>query len=515
MAGQGGKSRYNKIRVVLKEGSFLSSMVLYRKYRSATWSEVVGQDHIVATLTQAIASGRTSHAYLFTGPRGVGKTSVARILARSLNCTGEPKPCGTCPNCQAALAGNLDIIEIDAASNRGIDEIRDLREKINLAPSFGSHKIYIIDEVHMLTEAAFNALLKTLEEPPAHAVFILATTEAHKLPATIISRTQRFNFHAIDAATIQTHLAAIAAQEGIDIDAAGLVLVAEAAGGSFRDGLSLLDQIAALGSRIGEADVRALLGWGSAADIEALTQAILAGKSIEALDIAERLRADGAQPTQLVNQLIAAARRQLHASVRARTDAAPAVRLLESLITASRSALPQYALEAAIARAQPAPAATAQPQAAVAPPAPTRVEPAPAPTPIVIAQPVAKATPEVARPNPIASAPEPEPDFETRWMKALAELKAKNNSLYALLCSCAARQDGDNLVLGARFSFHRDRLLEPKNQTIIEAAAGRAFGHAMHMRAQLQAEAPVVAQADPAAELVTSALEILGGEVVE
>src|SRR6266404_2796165 len=197
---------------------------LYRKYRSKTFDEVIGQEHITKTLKTAIKSSRISHAYLFTGPRGVGKTSVARILAHEVN---------QIPYKDESI--HLDIIEIDAASNRRIDEIRDLRERVRIAPTSATYKVYIIDEVHMLTREAFNALLKTLEEPPAHCIFILATTEAHKLPETIVSRTQRFEFRPVTAAVAAAHLQDMAKKEKLEIDKPALRLLAEFGNGSFRD----------------------------------------------------------------------------------------------------------------------------------------------------------------------------------------------------------------------------------------------------------------------------------------
>lgn len=224
----------------------MTYLVLARKWRPRTWDDVVAQDHVTSTLRNAIQHNRLAHAYLFTGPRGVGKTSAARILAKSLNCEQEsgPKPCNECSSCiEIAESRNVDVFEIDGASNRGIDEVRNLRENIQYAPARGRTKIYIIDEVHMLTPQAFNALLKTLEEPPSHVLFIFATTEPHKVPATIVSRCQRFDFRRIGTPDIKNHLERICQKEKIDIADDALFLIAKKADGSLRDSQSILDQI--------------------------------------------------------------------------------------------------------------------------------------------------------------------------------------------------------------------------------------------------------------------------------
>ncbi|MBI3743375.1 MAG: DNA polymerase III subunit gamma/tau [Chloroflexi bacterium] len=257
----------------------MAAQVFYRKWRPQSFAEVVGQEHVTQTLLNALASGRVAHAYLFCGPRGTGKTSMGRILAKAVNCgqNGKGEPCNQCSKCLAVGEGRaLDLIEIDAASNRGIDEIRSLREKVNFAPNESKYKVYIIDEVHMLTDPAFNALLKTLEEPPPHTIFVLATTEAHKLPATVISRCQRFDFRRIPLAAVVTRLGRICKAEGVDASEAALTAVARAAGGSLRDASNLLEQITVShGQKVDLDQIKGMLGIGGTQQARALVAAAL------------------------------------------------------------------------------------------------------------------------------------------------------------------------------------------------------------------------------------------------
>ena len=285
----------------------MAYIALYRKWRPGTFGDLVGQEHISRTLSNAITTGRIGHAYLFSGPRGTGKTSTAKILAKALNCEHgpTPEPCGKCRACQKINDGSsMDVFEIDAASNRGIDEIRDLRETVKFAPVDGRYKVYIIDEVHMLTTEAFNALLKTLEEPPAHVVFILATTEAHKVPPTIQSRCQRYDFKRITVEEIRGRLETVVTEMGLQAEAEALDMIAIQADGGLRDALSLLDQCSALAEgELTAARVRQVLGLIGHDWIYKLTEAIYARKAQVALGVLAELLRDGKDLKQVLTEL--------------------------------------------------------------------------------------------------------------------------------------------------------------------------------------------------------------------
>ncbi|HEX7976385.1 MAG TPA: DNA polymerase III subunit gamma/tau, partial [Anaerolineales bacterium] len=284
------------------------SQALYRKWRPQSWDAVIGQEHVVQTLRNALAAGRTAHAYLFAGPRGTGKTTTARLLAKAVNCLDEDltrRPCGQCDHCRAVNDGRfLDLIEIDAASNTSVEDVRDLRDKINFSPNQGRYKVYIVDEVHMLSTAAFNALLKTLEEPPSHAIFILATTEVHKIPATVLSRCQRHEFRRIPVNEITTELKKLAQGEGIQIEAEALNLVARQSTGAMRDAISLLDQLASTGQVITLQMAQNVLGTATSQAVLDVVNALLGQEPKAGLDRIHAALDAGSDPRQFARQVV-------------------------------------------------------------------------------------------------------------------------------------------------------------------------------------------------------------------
>jgi DNA polymerase-3 subunit gamma/tau len=414
---------------------------LYRKYRSKSLAEVVGQDHITTTLANALKKGAISHAYLFTGPRGVGKTSIARILAHEVNGLKYDED-----------TTHLDIIEIDAASNRRIDEIRTLRERVHNAPTSAKYKVYIIDEVHMLTKEAFNALLKTLEEPPAHAIFILATTEAHKLPETIVSRTQRFTFKPIERDKAVKHLRFIADQEGIDISDDALELIAEHGGGSFRDSISLLDQMSNSGAVVDLAAAQAMLGIAPSTAIQKLLGILAAGSATDLIGALKALHEQGYQAPHLAKQLAKALREQLLAG-KAALEPAVTSRLLQQLIDVPTSHDPTALLEIMLLEVvlsnAPAPQQESTEEKVVPD---TLQEPEPEPP-----------TPPAPETPPASS----ELD-ENTWQQTLQIIKQKHNTLYGIARMATPLFNDGELTLAFAFPFHQKRLNDTKNKQIIE-----------------------------------------------
>ena len=299
----------------------MSYQVLARKYRPQKFSEVIGQEHVTRTLKNAIAQGRIAHGYIFSGHRGIGKTTIARILAMALNCQSQdhpvPEPCGVCDSCREIRAGNaVDVIEIDAATNRGIDEIRELREAARYRPARDRFKIYILDEAHQITDAAFNALLKTLEEPPSHIVFMMATTQPEDIPQTIRSRCQHFSFHAVRFADIVQQLRDIAKQEGIEADDSSLAMLAEVGDGSMRDALSIMDQaIACCGNTLSGDVVRGLVGTVSSDVLEDVMDAVARNSSADVLRTIDRLLVEGQSAQHFAKQMLRFLRNALVAKV--------------------------------------------------------------------------------------------------------------------------------------------------------------------------------------------------------
>jgi len=450
------------------------SQALYRKYRSKSLADVVGQDHITDILSRALKSDRIAHAYLLTGPRGVGKTSIARILAHEIN---------QLPYSDDST--HLDIIEIDAASNNGVEDVRSLREKVQVAPTSAAKKVYIIDEVHMLTKPAFNALLKTLEEPPKHVVFILATTDVEKIPATIVSRTQRFGFRAISPVDAVKHLKHIASEENIKVDEAALQLIAERGDGSFRDSISLLDQLSSLADEqqgITTELIEISLGLAPATVVDELLTAVEKHDVTAVAKLLDQTSASGISATTVTDQLI-------HVLRTGAVEKPQLLPLLDALLDVSKSSQPSMKLLSvlgtfAIQTKPPKTAALAAPVLEVTATIEelsrqaTKKHPRIEPVAEIIAEPVnivaeveavietVVSTPEVevvaevVKVKPIAKSADNDGTFN--WAGLIAEARKANVALYSVLNKCGYELNGDELTIFTVNAFYKKKLDDPK-----------------------------------------------------
>ena len=520
------------------------SQAFYRKWRPRRWEEVVGQDHVVQTLRNAVASERIVHAYLFAGPRGTGKTPMARLLAKAVNCLDADlalRPCNRCDHCQAVNAGRfLDLIEIDAASNTSVEDVRDLRDKINFSPNQGRYKVYVVDEAHMLSTAAFNALLKNLEEPPPHAIFILATTEVHKIPATVLSRCQRHEFRRIPTAEITARLQAIAAEEIIKVGPEALALIARQATGSLRDAISLLDQLASAGQTISLEFAQAALGTAASQAVLDLVEALAAKETASGLDRIHQALDSGSDPRQLARQIVDYLRDILLARMgnADQVDALPEVRVqmarhaqafpvdqLLRMIRAFNHAAgeargawqPGLPLEIAFIESAQSEVVQSPEQAANPVPAPRQpastVKPKPQARPV--SPPVEK--PETEQEKPAEEDRQASQQLESHWPQVLGYVRQQAPNTYGLLNSCKSRHlKGNMLVLGFASDVLKNQMTKKENIEIVQHALAQILGAEIFVRCIISTARRTSIPADVDNDgMVAAALRDLGGEIVD
>ncbi len=488
----------------------MASQALYSKWRPMTFEDVVGQEHVTYTLRSALASGRLGHAYLFSGPRGTGKTTMARLLAKAANCQyPDPaaRPCNTCDHCLAVNEGRyLDLIEIDAASHTSVDDVRELRDRIAFAPNEGQYKVYIVDEVHRFSGAAFDALLKTIEEPPAHAIFVLATTEIHKVPQTILSRCQRFDFRRIPLHQIVERLAMILEYEGIMAEQAALELVARQATGSLRDAISLLDQLITGQDEVLTLELaQAILGTTTDQSVRDLTSAILMGDTGWGLDIINRALEEGSDPRQFARQMVDYLRLVMLVQtggpelatttitedelvfVEQHAEQFPRSALLQTLRSFNEAAndqrtgwQPQLPLEIAFIESVDKLHAAPQPEP---PPAPAQSSQRPARE--------RREAPPAPDEQAGDSEPPPQPgsittaQVQERWRSVLKTCRSVDKVVEALLNSGSiVGVEGNAIILQMPSDMLRDKIEHDQNRQIIESVLQQVYGLPLTVRAR-------------------------------
>jgi DNA polymerase III subunit gamma/tau len=540
------------------------SQALYRKWRPQQWDQVVGQEHVVQTLRNAVASGRIAHAYLLAGPRGTGKTTTARLLAKAANCLAPEqadRPCDQCEHCLSLNQGRfMDLIEIDAASNTSVEDVRSLRDKINFSPNLGRYKVYIIDEVHMLSTAAFNALLKTLEEPPSHAIFVLATTEVHKIPATVLSRCQRHEFRRIPVAVIVKLLSDLAGSEGMQVQPEALTLIARQSTGSLRDAISLLDQLASSGETVTLESAHNILGTAASQSVLELVDTLLSKNTAVGLDLIHAALDAGSDPRQFARQvvdylrnvllvlmksaegveasaetraamaahsqkfnlpeLLSAIRAFNHAATEARLSFQPALPLELALIESIEGELPQVE------------------SSPVGPPAKPARLPPPESHGASRGQPSTEGPPSTEGQRPGASpakaasgapAPSPEKGLEggsasgsvtmemvrQNWSRIGAQIRNGSPQTQAYFLSCQALGFKDGCLVLGTTDFVKARLETSEHTRLVERVLEEVLGQAVPIRC-IVSSGKVGAPPDVDSNgIVATALRDLGGEIVD
>ena len=479
------------------------TQALYRKYRPKEWDEVMGQDHIVTTLKNAIAADRVAHAYLFAGSRGTGKTTLARLLAKAVNCTNpDPtkRPCNECEHCKAVNDNRfMDLIEIDAASNTSVDDVRDLRDKINFSPSQGKYKIYIVDEVHMLSTAAFNALLKTLEEPPPHAIFVLATTEIHKIPATVLSRCQRHEFRRVPVGEIVTNLKMIIKAENLQADDDALIQIARQSAGGMRDAISLLDQLSSTGDKITLALAQTVLGTATSQTVLDTLTSIMDHDPAHGLETIHKALDAGADPRSLARQIVEYLRglmliqmgnanqveatadvkkqMQAHAKSFSTSDVLRMMKSFNNAATDLRGGWqPSLSLELALAEVLDAPTESPQPAA------PRQTKPQPVSTPRTETQPQVERDAEAA-PHPVEKSAVSAGDVIKAWKHMSAALPKAQANLSALMNSVKMIDaQGKTLILGLASDVLVSKIDKPDQIEAIQKLIKDEFGADVSVR---------------------------------